>query len=196
MKLHPCLTLLITLLLFCHPDLKAAPTDQDVTAIETEISDSDPQAEFNRLSTKAIDEGSVQVMVVLKEQSDAFGLPQSLAQQEGEQTQIESQQDALMAEVPIRRANSIKRFTHLPFLGLSADADELKRLRASPQVAEIIEDKMNFPLSHEISIAKIGADAGWGLGYTGAGQTIAILDNGVDKNHPLLLNKVVKEACF
>jgi subtilisin len=196
MKLRPCLTLLVTLMVFCQPELRAAATDQDVSAIESESSDSEAQTEFNRLSTKAIDEGSVQVMVVLKEQPDAFGLPQSLRQQDGEQTQIESQQDALMADVPIHRKNTIKRFSHLPFLGLSADADELKRLRASPQVAEIIEDKMNFPLSHEISIAKIGADAGWGLGYTGAGQTVAILDNGVDKNHPLLVNKVVKEACF
>jgi subtilisin family serine protease len=34
------------------------------------------------------------------------------------------------------------------------------------------------------------------MGYSGAGQTIAILDSGVDKTHPFLAGKVVSEACF
>ena len=32
--------------------------------------------------------------------------------------------------------------------------------------------------------------------YTGQGQTVAILDTGVDKNHPFLRGKVVSEACY
>lgn len=51
-------------------------------------------------------------------------------------------------------------------------------------------------MRHELAIAQIGADRGWEMGHTGAGQSIVIMDNGVDKNHPLLLNKVVAEACF
>lgn len=83
-----------------------------------------------------------------------------------------------------------------PIIALSASADDLKRLQQSPYVADIIEDNMNFPLTLTASVNKIGGNAGWALGYTGAGQTVAVIDNGVDKNHPYLINKVVKEACF
>ncbi|HEX5690978.1 MAG TPA: S8 family serine peptidase, partial [Roseiflexaceae bacterium] len=46
------------------------------------------------------------------------------------------------------------------------------------------------------STALIGAPAAWSNGYSGAGQTIVILDTGVDTTHPFLANKVVAEACF
>jgi Subtilase family/PA14 domain len=46
------------------------------------------------------------------------------------------------------------------------------------------------------SVSVIGAPNAWASGYTGAGQTIAILDTGVDKNHPSLSGKVVSEACY
>ena len=196
MKLHPCLALLDSLLLSCHPDLWAAPTDQDVTAIEPPFSDPDSHTEFNRLTTKAIDEGSIQVMVVLKEDINTVGFPHSQEQLDAQQTQIENQQNSLMTDVPIRLTNSIKRFRHLPFLVLSADESELQRLRASPHVAQILRDKVNYPASLDFNIKQIGADVAQSLGYTGAGQTIAILDNGVDKRQPFLRNKVVAEACF
>jgi subtilisin family serine protease len=36
----------------------------------------------------------------------------------------------------------------------------------------------------------------WASGYSGAGQVVAILDTGVDKNHTFLTGKVVSEACY
>jgi hypothetical protein len=36
----------------------------------------------------------------------------------------------------------------------------------------------------------------WERGYTGDGQTIAVLDTGVDGTHPFLAGKVVEEACY
>ena len=36
----------------------------------------------------------------------------------------------------------------------------------------------------------------WANGSTGAGQTIAVLDTGIDSSHPFLAGKVVEEACF
>jgi subtilisin family serine protease len=33
-------------------------------------------------------------------------------------------------------------------------------------------------------------------GASGTGQTVAILDSGVDKNHPFLAGKIISEACY
>jgi subtilisin family serine protease len=42
----------------------------------------------------------------------------------------------------------------------------------------------------------MGAPTVWSSSYTGSGQTIAILDSGVDGTHPFLTGKVVAEACY
>ena len=34
------------------------------------------------------------------------------------------------------------------------------------------------------------------LGWTGTGQTVAVIDTGVDRNHPWIGGHVVAEACF
>jgi len=46
------------------------------------------------------------------------------------------------------------------------------------------------------SIPPIGADVSSAAGHTGAGWTVAILDAGVDRDHPFLANNVVAEACY
>ena len=46
------------------------------------------------------------------------------------------------------------------------------------------------------SIPLIGADVSSAAGHTGAGWTVAILDTGVDGDHPFLAGKVVAEACY
>src|SRR6185312_8558092 len=42
----------------------------------------------------------------------------------------------------------------------------------------------------------VGAPTAWGLGASGLGWSIAVLDTGVDKTHPFLAGKVVSEACY
>ena len=46
------------------------------------------------------------------------------------------------------------------------------------------------------SVPHIGGTTAWNSGYSGAGQAVAVLDTGVEKNHPLLAGKVVSEACY
>ena len=43
---------------------------------------------------------------------------------------------------------------------------------------------------------RVGVDKSAGAGYTGAGQTVAVLDTGVDRYHSWLQGDVVNEACF
>ena len=43
---------------------------------------------------------------------------------------------------------------------------------------------------------RLGLDTTRTYGWTGAGQTVAILDTGVDRNHAWISGRVVNEACF
>ena len=75
------------------------------------------------------------------------------------------------------------------------DLSGLEKLEADPDVASIDEDILMRPHVAE-SAQLIGAPAAWASGFSGAGQTVALLDSGVDKNHPFLAGKVVSEACY
>jgi subtilisin len=199
MKSHSYLAFFVAALFYGKPALWAAPASQAPASqeeVETPFQDANERTEFNRLTHTAVEDGSVQVLVVLKERLDSKGLSQDEEGQVAQQTQTEIEQDALLKDIPIRRMGSVKRYKHLPFLALSASEKELQRLRASPHVAQILRDKINYPATLDFSVSKIGADIAQVSGYTGAGQTIAILDNGVDKRQPSLRNKVVAEACF
>lgn len=186
---------MLAVVFYCSNLEASTPLDGEVTnklpVAENAVSD-----ESDTLAKKAHLEGHVPVLVILNDDSSN----ESLSPDQNEvarQQKIEGQQTNLLAEIPIRRVRSIKRYSHLPLMAMSADEAEIRQLRASHRVANIIEDHANKPFALDLSIATIGANAGWALGYTGAGQTIAVLDNGIDKRNPLLLNdKIVAEACF
>lgn len=42
----------------------------------------------------------------------------------------------------------------------------------------------------------VEADQAWGLGYDGSGQTIVVMDTGIDPGHDNFTGKIVDEACF
>ena len=71
----------------------------------------------------------------------------------------------------------------------------LAALAADPDVAEVLPDPVLRPVLAQ-SVPVIQADVAWDFGYDGAGQVVAIVDSGVEKEHPFLAGKVVGEACF
>ena len=90
----------------------------------------------------------------------------------------------------------MKRYAVYPAFAMQANWRDIQDLAADPGVLRIIEDQIHPPTLAE-SLPLIGADAeGTFAGSTGHGQVVAILDTGVDKNHPFLTGKVVSEACY
>ena len=120
----------------------------------------------------------------------AGGLP-AMAQRQV----VDATRARLLASLPLRDPGSLKTWPLLPFVAMRIDRAGLDALRASAEVLDIEEDQLNFPQLSD-STKRIGAVAAQAAGYDGTGQTVAVLDTGIDSNHPFLQGKVTAEACF
>ncbi len=153
-----------------------------------------PRADLEQLAPLARQHGRIRVIVTLREPFAPEGLmaPASVIAQ---QDRIARSQDAVLARLEGEAYALHRRYRSVAALALEADGRTLERLAASPEVARIEED-----LRHDVSLAQsvplIGAPAAWSAGHTGAGQAVAVLDTGVERNHPFLAGKVIAEACF
>ncbi|MBS1790356.1 MAG: S8 family serine peptidase [Acidobacteria bacterium] len=155
------------------------------------------ERKFAELAAKARDGKSVRVIIGVK-LPVAFRAEGLLKRQEDKETQhllIAQAQDALLNRLQANTRESVKRFKYIPYLAMEVSASELEQLKAMPEVFQIQEDALAKPALNE-STRLIGSDAAAASGFTGAGQTVAILDTGVDGTHPALSGKVVSEACF
>ena len=104
-------------------------------------------------------------------------------------------QQALSVRMSPHSVFSARPFKFMPYVAMEVDAGALEALAADPEVVTIEADLTVKP-SLEYSTARIGAPEAWRQGYTGSGQVIAVLDTGVDAEHPFLVGKVVSEACY
>jgi subtilisin family serine protease len=103
-----------------------------------------------------------------------------------------------------------RTYSTLPYVALSITADTLEKLERLPEVLSIVEDKatpLPPPLEQSStddisrpqlmnSVEIIGATEAWGLGFTGAGWYVAVLDTGIRTSHEMFLGKHIVEQCF
>ncbi len=89
----------------------------------------------------------------------------------------------------------IRDYEYLPLAALQVNRSSLEKLAVNPEIVGIFENKRKKLLLSE-SVPLVKADKAWSKGFSGSGQVVAIIDNGVDNDHPMLVGKVVAEACF
>ncbi len=101
-----------------------------------------------------------------------------------------------------------REFETVPFVALEASPRALKAIRRSPLAGDVVGDRLNEvyedkPVSGDLdsnnlaeSSPLIQAPTMWTNGFTGSGQTVAVLDTGVDSSHPFLGDRVAEEACY
>lgn len=144
------------------------------------------------LLQKAMDNGSVRVIVKLD--TPTIGLTGTLGEIQ-RRAVLSAAQANVLARQSILGTTNARSFKHQPFMALEVNPAGLADLVKSSGVTAIEED-IPVPPSLSSSISLIGADTAWGSGYSGAGWAVAILDTGVDSDHPFLTGKVVSEACY
>ncbi len=149
-----------------------------------------------RLRKLAGDKGSVRLIVGVRA---AFAPEARLAEIEAarQRLDISRAQAAVLQRLAKVQGNKKKasRFATIPFLALEVNSEELDLLVTDSDVVSIDEDGLRATTLAESS-PLIGASSAWSADYDGSGQTIAILDTGIDKTHPFLSGKVVSEACY
>ena len=98
----------------------------------------------------------------------------------------------------LRGANRhLRRFEISPMMAMTVDKNELEALAADPEITAIYADSLNYTnLQDTVPLIGMEPDGAYAMGADGTGQAVAILDTGVQSNHPFLSGKVVGEACF
>ena len=123
------------------------------------------------------------------------GLLQGLEAQRLQRLEIEASQSGVLARLAVREHRLRHRFRTVPFIALETDAEGLSALAADPGVLRVVEDRLLAP-SLAQGVPLVQGDLAWDFGYAGQGQVVAVLDSGVEKDHPFLAGKVVAEACY
>jgi subtilisin len=144
------------------------------------------------LTATAEIQGSVRVIVQLKVPFQPEGRLRAQERQ-SQRAKIDQVRQALKNRLGSTKA--LEDFSTIPFTLLEVNATQLALLAADPEVVDVNEDQLAGP-SLDISNPLVGAPTAWSLGARGGGQTVAVLDTGVDKNHLFLSGKVVSEACY
>ncbi len=87
------------------------------------------------------------------------------------------------------RAQNIRSLYVLNIVRADVPRDALPLLEQDPRISEVsVEQPVEAQVS--TSTAAVGAPNLWSLGYTGAGDSVLILDSGINASHPAFGNRV------
>jgi subtilisin family serine protease len=99
----------------------------------------------------------------------------------------------LQADLPA--AQVLAQFPSSETVLLAADSATVRQLLSDARVAAVQPD-IPEPPALSGSAGSIGAPQLWRSGVDGSGQLLAVLDTGVERNHPFLAGQVAAELCF
>src|SRR5262249_19015392 len=145
--------------------------------------------QFQPLLAKAQQDGTVRAIVGVQVHWTAEGLlsETDVLRQRDELT---AARDALLATLQGQRYRVLFSYRTLPLVALELSPSAVDALERGGRVARIEEDRGEF-LDLAQSVPLIEANETSSLNFGGQGETIAILDSGVDAGHPFLGGRVV-----
>jgi subtilisin family serine protease len=166
------------------------------------------QAQLDQIIQQLEADGQARVIVRMKAAGEQQNWDQArnVVQQRSSVRQMRQRLDPALA----KRALVVQRsFSSLPFVGVEVDRDGLGALLTMDEVADVypvvverkaqatvLDQRTTESLSLATSVSSIGVQGAWARGYEGAGFTVAVIDGGIAKSHPMLVGKSVGDACF
>jgi subtilisin len=148
----------------------------------------------DRLARQAEESGTVRAIVQLRVRYAPLGRSTD-ADFEGQRSTIRAAQARVVTAGGDGVTVLHEYGGNLPVMAVTATPAALRRLAASDAVAAIHEDQA-VPPALDVSVPLIGAADAQDRGFGGAGWTVAVLDTGVETNHPFLAGATVDEACY
>jgi subtilisin len=155
-----------------------------------------PDSAFAALKTAAANGATLPVIVGLQVSFTPEGLL-TIQQAQAQRAAIAAARTALvhaLAAAPFAVNHTYNNA--IPYVALSLSPAAVDALQASGLAATIQRDTP-IPVALDTSTPIVEATEAAAVGRTGKGRTVAVLDTGVDKDHPFIgTSQVVDEACF
>lgn len=109
---------------------------------------------------------------------------------------LEAVSSAVLASASSSNFRLSHRYSHVPAIAGLADAQAIADLAANPQITYIQLDERTQAHLGE-SVPALGADIVHSMyNLTGEGVRVAVLDTGIDTDHPDLSDSIVAQRCF
>ena len=133
----------------------------------------------------------VEIIVTLKHDRAGYQLDPN-----AHVTGIMERSARVIAAVPREEFSVVRQYQAVPALAGTATALGVASLAAHPDVIHIgLDEEVQASLAQAMPL--IQADAVHNiLGVTGDGVVVAVLDTGIDTDHPLLMDDLNHQACF
>ncbi|MCA9915248.1 MAG: hypothetical protein KC496_17965, partial [Anaerolineae bacterium] len=166
-----------------------------VTVLLLAVSGLSTVAQNDELSAAVANGGTVRVLVQLY-----APMPTTTDRMTPQQRQasIDLAEQRVLRQLPLGEGVTVTQtYQNLPLIALEVNEAGLRALRQARYVVNLIPSMLLRPSLAE-TIPLIGADTVFAAGYTGYGQTVAILDTGLEFGHPWFWGNLgsITEACF
>jgi hypothetical protein len=135
------------------------------------------------------------------ESSDGFDREARIAQMDASRDAIIARAIGISADVLAAAPVSVDRpsisheYRYTPAAAMYLDAGEIAALLRDPSVRRVVLDQVSRPML-DTSIGLVGAADLHTAGLTGQGVSVAIVDTGVDHQHPMVSGQIIESVCF